>query len=210
MNIKSFKMKCKCYKCKHKDLIVEISFDSTLAAVNQGAKQLFPPILPFIEYGDVIIIKGYIYSNGTWEKEPGCLDGNSMCGAQAGGGPTFNPIGQIVCTGTFFANPFSFFPQNQLPILGEEIGLFSLNLRFGTDTKNALELRGRTITGFDGSNPALFSVLGGTGIFKYAKGQALEIMIRPNNSGAFNFVIDLDGLRGVDKYQVKRLIRGCF
>ena len=196
------KMKCKCHKHKR----IEMSFDSTLSVINQGAKQLFPPIPPFIKYGDVIIIKGYIYPNGTWATEPGCLESLPMCGANAGGGPTFNPIGQIVCTGNFFANPFQFFPPDEPPQLGKEIGIFSLNLRFGTNTKNMLELRGRTLSGFDGSNPAQFSVLGGTGIFKYARGQVLEIMIRPNKSGAFNFVIDLNGVRGVKECRIMKLI----
>lgn len=193
---------------------VEISFDSTLAHVNQGDKVLFPPAPPFIEGGDVIMITGYIYPEGTWASDALCIDPATgwMCGAEVspGGGPSFVPlvIGEIVCTGNFFANPFQFFPPGEDPQLGEEIGVFFLNLRFGADNSNTLELRGRTLTGFDGSHPAEFSVLGGTGIFKNAKGEALEIMIRPNRSGAFNFEIDLTGVVGVKEGQLRKLISG--
>jgi len=192
------------------DLTVEISFDSTLANINHGQKVLFPPAPPFIAYGDVIIIMGYIYPKGTWDSDPDCLNPVSgfMCGANEGGGASFEPIGEIVCTGNFFANPFQFFPPDSMPLLGEEIGVFFLNVKFGNDNSNTLELRGRTITGFDGSNPAKFSVLGGTGVFKNAKGEALEIMIRPNNSGAFNFELDFSGLSNVPVGKLKKLING--
>ena len=83
-----------------------------------------------------------------------------------------------------------------------------LYVKFGDDNSNTLELRGRTITGVDGSNPAKFSVLGGTGVFKNAKGEALEIMIRPNNSGAFNFELDFSELRNVPVGKLKKLING--
>jgi len=192
--------------------IIEISFDSTLANVNHGEKVLFPPAPPFIEYGDVIIITGYLYPVGTWASDPNCINPvtGSMCGAEPGGGPSFpdSTIGEIVCTGNFFFNPFQFFPQNMLPLLGEEIGVFFLNVKLGEDNSNTLELRGRTVTGFDGSNPAQFSVFGGTGIFKNAGGEALEIMIRPNNSGAFNFELDLSGLTNVPVEELKILING--
>jgi hypothetical protein len=192
--------------------IIEISFDSTLANVNHGEKVLFPPEPPFIDYGDVILITGYVYPEGTWASDPNCVDPatGSMCGANMGGGPTFpnQQIGEIVCTGNFFTNPFQFFPPGMPPVLGEEVGIFFLNIKFGEDNSNMLELRGRTVTGFDGSNPAQFSVLGGTGIFKNAKGEALEIMIRPNNSGAFNFEIDLSGVQDVNVGQLEELISG--
>jgi hypothetical protein len=42
-------------------LIVEVSFDRTLANVNHGAKQLQPPLA----YGDVILIRAYVYPEGT-------------------------------------------------------------------------------------------------------------------------------------------------
>ncbi len=190
---------------------VEISFDSTLAHVNHGDKVLFPPDPPFIEGGDVIMITGYIYPEGTWASDPNCIDlvTGWMCGAEQGGGRSFEPIGEIVCTGNFFANPFQFFPPSvPSPQLGEEIGVFFLNLRFGADNSNTLELRGRTLTGFDGSHPAEFSVLGGTGVFRKAKGEALEIMIRPNRSGAFNFKIDLTGVLAIEKGQLDKLIYG--
>jgi hypothetical protein len=187
---------------------VEISFDSTLARVNQGEKVLFPPAEPFIGRGDVIMITGYVYPRGTWASDPNCIHPVSgwMCGAEQAGGSSFEPIGEIVCTGHFFANPFEFFPPGENPQLGKEIGVFFLNLRFGADNSNTLELRGRTLTGFDGSHPAKFSVFGGTGIFKKVRGEALEIMIRPNRSGAFNFEIDLSGVKGVKKGKLKTLI----
>jgi hypothetical protein len=195
--------------------IIEVSFDSTRADINHGTKVLVPPDpLNPIAYGDVNIITGYIYPDGTWASasDPDCIDETTgfMCGAEPppGGGPSFVPIGEVVCTGNFFANPFQFFPPGQLPVLGEEIGLFFLNVKFGDDSSNMLELRGRTLTGFDGSNPAQFSVLGGTGIFKKATGEALEIMIRPNNSGAFNFQLDLSGLRNVPQDKLMQLING--
>ncbi len=191
-------------------LTIEISFDSTLADINHGEKVLFPPAPPFIAYGDVIIIMGYIYPKGTWDSDSACINpmNGFMCGANEGGGASFEPIGEIVCTGNFFANPFQFFPPDSMPLLGEEIGIFFLNVKFGDDNSNTLELRGRTITGFDGSNPAKFSVLGGTGIFKNARGEALEIMIRPNNSGAFNFELDFSELRNVPVGKLKKLING--
>jgi len=168
------------------------------------------PLNP-IAYGDVIIITGYIYPDGTWASNPDCIDEMTefMCGAEPppGGGPSFDPIGEVVCTGNFFANPFQFFPPNGQPN-GQEIGLFFLNVKFGDDNSNMLELRGRTLAGFDGSNPAQFSVLGGTGIFKKATGEALEIMIRPNYSGAFNFQLDLSGLQNIPQGQLKQLING--
>ena len=62
--------------------------------------------------------------------------------------------------------------------------------------------------GFDGSHPAPFSVMGGTGIFNGARGEGLEIMIRPNASGAFNFIVDLSNLKNVPRGLVKELIGG--
>jgi hypothetical protein len=158
------------------------------------------------------MIMGYIYPKGTWASDQNCIDPWSgfMCGAEAGGGASFDPIGEIVCTGNFFANPFQFFPplSGSMPMLGEEIGIFFINLKFGEDESNMLELRGRTLTGFDGSNPAQFSVFGGTGVFKNARGEALEVMIRPNYSGAFNFEFDLSGVQNVPVGQLKKLING--
>ena len=193
-------------------LTVEISFDSTFARVNHGDKELLAATPPFIERGDNIMIQGYIYPGGTWATEEGCPGDPAlpMCGAESGGGATFPAavIGEIVCTGHFFDNPFGFFPpaSGDTPQLGEEIGVFFLHLRFGSDNSNTLELRGRTITGFDGSHPAEFAVLGGTGIFKKARGEALEIMIRPNRSLAFNFEINLSGVKGVRKGALRKLI----
>lgn len=60
----------------------------------------------------------------------------------------------------------------------------------------------------DTSNPAQFSVLGGTGIFKNAGREALEIMTGPNRSGAFNVKIDLSGLSNVPVGDLKQLING--
>jgi hypothetical protein len=182
-------------------LTVELSFDGTLANVNHGDKLLAPPL----NYGDAILIRGYLYPEGTWAAN-GCVDRN--CGANPGGGPEYHreQIGVITCTGNFTSDPFAAFGQSPVPF-GQEVGLFFLNLNFG-DGSNMLELRGRTLLGFDGSHPAPFSITGGTGIFKNARGEALEIMIRPNGSRAFNFVIDLSGLRGVPRWQVQRLIGG--
>jgi len=190
---------------------IEISFDSTLSNINHGNKVLVPSDLTNpIAYGDVIIITGYIYPEGTWESDPDCIDPMTgfMCGANPGGGPSLEPIGEIVCTGYFFANPFQFFPPGEPPIVGQEVGLFFLNVKFGDDSSNMIELRGRTLTGFDGSNPAQFSVLGGTGIFDKANGEGLEIMIRPNYSGAFNFRLDLSGLQNVPQGKLKKLVSG--
>ena len=181
-------------------LVVELSFDATLANVNHGSKALSPPL----NYGDAILIRGYLYPQGTWDAN-GCADRN--CGANPGGGPEYpgDQIGVITCTGNFTSDPFAAFGQSPVPF-GQEVGLFFLNLTFG-DGSNMLELRGRTLLGFDGSHPAPFSITGGTGIFKKARGEALEIMIRPNDSGAFNFVIDFTGLRDVPRWKVKNLIR---
>ena len=180
-------------------LIVELSFDRNLANLNHGAKPLAPPL----EYGDAILIRGYLYPEGTWAAN-GCAERN--CGANPSGGPEYpnDQIGVITCTGNFTSDPFTAFMQGKF---GQEVGLFFLNLTFGDGT-NMLELRGRTLLGFDGSNPAPFSVMGGTGIFSRARGEALEIMIRPNASGAFNFIIDLSNLINVRRGLLNNLIAG--
>lgn len=196
-------------------LTVEVSFDSTLANINHGDKFLIDfdesgnPIPGDLAYGDAILITGYLYPKGTWAREDGCTEALPMCGAKFGGGPSFpdEQIGEIVCTGVFFANPFQFFIPGSPPQLGEEVGIFFLNLKFGDGT-DMLELRGRTLTGFDGSHPAQFSIFGGTGVFKNATGEGLEVMIRPNRSGAFNFEIDLTGVENVSVGQLKKLISG--
>ncbi|WP_226649160.1 hypothetical protein [Microbulbifer variabilis] len=180
-------------------LKLEISFDRTLANVNHGAKMLEPPI----NYGDVILITGYVYPKGTWIAN-GCPELN--CGVNPSGGAEYpnDQIGTIICNGNFLNDPFVGF-QNQ--DYGEEVGLFNLNISFG-DGENMLELRGKTLLGIYGSNPAPFSVLGGTGIFSKAAGDALEVMIIPNASGAFNFIVDLSGLRNVNPWLLKHLIDG--
>lgn len=182
-------------------LILQVSFDGTLANVNHGGKPLAPPL----NYGDVNIIRGYLYPGGTWAAN-GCA--NDDCGVNIGGGPEYpsDVIGSITCTGNFTSDPFAAFAEIPPPF-GQEVGLFFLNLTFG-DGSNMLELRGRTLLGFDGSNPAPFSVLGGTGIFRRAIGEALEIMIRPNASGAFNFMVDLRKLRSVPLGALRKLVLG--
>lgn len=181
-------------------MVLEISFDGTLGNVNHGGA-LAPPL----DYGDVIIIRGYVYPGGTWAAN-GCA--NDDCGANAGGGAEYpsDVIGSITCTGNFTSDPFAAFGQTPPP-LGQEVGLFFLNLTFG-DGENMLELRGRTLLGVEGSNPAPFSVLGGTGIFRRATGQALEIMIGANASGAFNFRVDLSQLRGIPVGALRKLAQG--
>lgn len=191
--------------------VIEVSFDRELAVINHGAKELSPATGPkAITRGDVIVIGGYVYPEGTWGD---CIDPLTgvMCGAEPGGGPSFPEaiIGELLCTGYFFANPFQFFqPPPDGPQLGEEVGIFFLNIKFDED--NMLELRGRTLTGLEGigTHPAKFSALGGSGMFKNAKGDALEIMIAPNTSGAFNFRIDLGGLIGVNMSELNDLIDG--
>ena len=208
------------------DLSIEISFDSASASINHEP----PPSLfsVTIDDGSIILIRGYVYPRGTWATDPNCFTAvatGCMCGTNP---PTGNPdfpnnasfpskvIGEIACTGNFFLNPFTIIPPPNPPNcpsptsgnLGTEIGLFFLNIKFGGDDSNMLELRGRTLVGFDGSNPARFSVLGGTGIFKRAKGEALEIMIRSNFSGAFNFVIDLNEIKHVPMGKLRELISG--
>lgn len=192
------------------DLSIEISFNSTLASINHVPP---PSLFTAIDYGSVILITGFVYPRGTWATDPNCFvpEGmGCMCGTEVDGEPSFpnSLIGRIVCTGMFFTSPFSLFAGACIPpsVPGAKIGLFFLKIRLGEDDSNTLELRGITLAGFDGSDPATFAVLGGTGIFKNAEGEALEIMIRPNFSGAFNFVIDLNGLKNVPLGKLRKLI----
>ena len=179
---------------------VDVSFNWHSARVNHGAKLLMPPLLP----GDTIMIKGYIYPGGTLAP---CA--HLGCGALANGDPEFTPIGEIVCTGVFLDDPFVFFQKligGDNSVLGSEVGIFFLNMRFGEDTNNVLESRGRTLFGAGGSNPAPFAALGGTGVFSKVRAELLEIMLGPNNSGAFNFTMDLSGLRNVSTSELEALI----
>lgn len=170
---------------------VEISFDLTTAAFNYT----FPPMLAEpLKYGDQVFIKAYVYPEGTWAIH---CPGTNDCGVNPTGGAEFpgEQIGEMICNGTFFADPFAFkVPED----LGKEVGLFFLNIDFGEG--DVVELRGRTRVGQQGSNPAPFSVLGGTGRLKKARGQAMEAMMAPNAACiapgmcSSNFKIDLSGL----------------